>query len=144
KGCGIASKILFAAQDVTVRMLRDPAMVEASVVRHKVENQPHASSSQPVVHFAQAFGGGNTMVGTVVLNRERRTDYAMHFPGRQCGIEIRKISRVGTKDSAADPTPLPHSHQVHKIESQAGEAVPFFVRHVLQTQATAMLGGKFF
>src|SRR5271157_3270610 len=114
-------------------MLRHPAMVEASVVRHKVENQPHASPSQLVVYFAQAFGGGDMRVGTVVLNRERRTNYVMHFPSRQCGIEIRKIPRVSTKDSPADATPPPHPHQVHKIESQACEVVPFFVRHVLQT-----------
>src|ERR1039457_5236021 len=144
KSCGIASKVLFAALDVAVSMLHHPGMVEAGVVRHKVENQSHASTSQLVVHFAQAFSSRNTGVGTIVLNRKRRTNYVPCFPTRQCGIEIAKIPRIRAKNSPPNQTSPPHAHQVHKIESQICQTIPFFARYVPETQAPAVLGRKFF
>lgn len=122
------------AADEELGMLDRPRVVGRDVVRHEVEEQPHAASGQGLPRDRETVPAAEPRIDLVAPNAVRRADDVGCDQIGKGRLEACHQLGVPERDLDARRAALPHPHQPHRVQGRRRDAVPLGLRNPAEGQ----------
>ncbi len=122
----------FCAQHKVFGVFADPRMVQADMIGHKIQHQPHALRGNALAKRRQPLAATDCLVyGVSADGIGRANDILWRHVGQHCAVFVDVVQGAGTAFFAA----MPDAHQPHRVGVGLGQRVNFRLGDIGQGDA---------
>ena len=118
--------------DVELRVISHPSMIQTRVVRHEVEQEPHAAVAKSLPNSRQRRLVAEIRIQRVILDGERRSvDIRVREVGKDF-LVVPSASRVGHCNLTTERPGLPNAEQPDPVKAAARDPIEVRVLNVVK------------